>query len=72
MPAPARAKKPALGALSLQDRIRQRAYERYIERGGQSGSDVDDWLAAEQEILREESIDEASRESFPASDAPAR
>lgn len=71
MPASASAKQPATEALPLEERIRRRAYERYIERGGQSGSDLDDWLAAEQEILREEAIDEAEEESFPASDAPA-
>jgi hypothetical protein len=39
------------------------------QRGGQDGPDLDDWLQAEEEILRarEEVIDEASRESFPAS-----
>jgi hypothetical protein len=42
-------------------------------RGDQSGSDLDDWLQAEEEIRRaqEQSIDEASEESFPASDPPA-
>jgi hypothetical protein len=37
------------------------------------GSDLDDWLQAEEEILRaqEAAIDEASEESFPASDPPA-
>ncbi len=72
MPAPGRAKKPATKPLPLEERIRQRAYQRYIERGGQSGSDMEDWLTAEKEILQDEAIDEASEESFPASDAPAR
>ena len=54
-------------------RIRQRAYELCIQRGNQSGSELDDWLQAEEEIRRaeEEAIDEASEESFPASDPPA-
>ena len=32
------------------DRIRQRAYEIYCERGFDPGRDLDDWLAAEREI----------------------
>ena len=30
--------------------IRARAYEIYVERGGQPGHDVDDWIQAEREI----------------------
>jgi hypothetical protein len=30
--------------------IRQRAYERYVERGGSHGMDFDDWLEAEREL----------------------
>jgi len=42
-------------------------------RGNQSGSELDDWLQGEEEIRRaqEEATDEASAESFPASDRPA-
>ena len=40
--------------LSLQQRIRNRAYEIYLQRGGQDGSELDDWLQAEQEILSSE------------------
>lgn len=32
------------------DRIAQRAYELYLERGAADGADFDDWLAAEREI----------------------
>lgn len=55
------------------ERIRRRAYDLYLLRGGQSGSELDDWLRAEAEIvrIREAAIDEASEESFPASDSPA-
>ena len=60
MPAPARAKKPAIETLSLEERVRCRAYELYIERDKKSGSEVDDWLQAEEEIRRAEeaSLDE--------------
>jgi hypothetical protein len=73
MPAPAPAKHRQFEALTLEERIRQRAYELYLARGSQSGSELDDWLQAEAEIRRaqENAIDEASKESFPASDSPA-
>jgi hypothetical protein len=32
------------------EEIRVRAYEIYLERGEQSGSDLDDWLLAEREV----------------------
>ena len=35
----------------IQSRIARRAYERYLERGGVSGNEIDDWLQAEREIL---------------------
>jgi hypothetical protein len=37
-------------AKPTEDRIRQRAYERYQERGGEHGHDTDDWLEAEREL----------------------
>ena len=51
MPAPARAKKPQIETLALEERIRRRAYELYLRRGNQPGSDLNDWLQAEEEIL---------------------
>jgi hypothetical protein len=36
----------------LRKRIAQRAYEIHQSRGGQHGSDWDDWLQAEREILQ--------------------
>jgi hypothetical protein len=32
------------------DDIRARAYQRYLERGGTHGQDMDDWIEAEQEL----------------------
>jgi len=52
MPAPARAKETTIEALPLEERIRRRAYELYVQRGNQSGSELDDWLQAEEEILQ--------------------
>ena len=67
------AREPHHDKASAAERIRQRAHELYVQRGSQSGSELDDWLRAEAEILRAQdaAVDEASEESFPASDAPA-
>ena len=37
-----------------QDRTRERAYELYESRGREPGQDEQDWLCAEQEILKRE------------------
>jgi ribosomal protein L7/L12 len=34
------------------DEIAARAYQRFLERGGQHGHDIDDWLAAKEELRR--------------------
>ena len=52
MPEPARARVPSIETLSLEERIRRRAYELSVQRGNQSGSELDDWLQAEEEIHR--------------------
>jgi hypothetical protein len=40
----------AAGAEPSADDIRRRAYERYLERGGNHGQHFDDWLEAEREL----------------------
>ena len=44
---------PREGILSdeLRERIAERAYELYLERGCREGCDVEDWVDAEREIL---------------------
>jgi hypothetical protein len=60
MPARARGKVPPIETLSLEERVRQRAYELYVQHGNQSGSEIGDWLQAEEEVRRaeEEALDE--------------
>ena len=41
----------AAGAPS-EDDIRERAYHRYMQRGGGHGQDFDDWLEAERELKK--------------------
>jgi hypothetical protein len=43
-------------SLPLEQRIRERAHEIYLQRGGEDGSDLEDWLQAEEEILGTEHI----------------
>ena len=40
----------AVGNSALDAKIRRRAYQLYVERGGQNGRDLDDWLQAKREI----------------------
>lgn len=48
--ASAKLKKQQPKPVPIEDRIRQRAYEIYLQREGRDGSALDDWLQAETEI----------------------
>ena len=61
MPASARAKEPPIETLSLEGRVRRRAYELYVLRGNQSGSELEDWFQAEEEMQKE--LEDAADES---------
>jgi hypothetical protein len=56
MPAPAPAKESIAATSSLEERIQLRAYELSLQRGNQSGSELNDWLQAEQEVRRSEEL----------------
>jgi len=45
------APRPSVVPFSLEEEIRRRAFELYTQRGASSGSETDDWLVAEREIL---------------------
>src|SRR5690348_10187742 len=49
---PAKASATASETLTIEERIRRKAYELYVQRGNQSGSQLNDWLQAEKEIRR--------------------
>lgn len=38
------------GEGALEQRIAERAYQLYVDRGGEEGHAVDDWLQAEREV----------------------
>ena len=38
------------------DEIAERAYHIFLARGGEPGHDIDDWLEAESELLRERAV----------------
>jgi Protein of unknown function (DUF2934) len=42
-------------AESIADLICKRAYDIYEQRGGEHGHDLEDWLKAEAEIIKEQS-----------------
>lgn len=48
--------------LSLEDQIRNRAYELYQQRGAAHGNDLEHWFAAEREF-RETPVDQAAAEA---------
>jgi hypothetical protein len=62
MPALAPAKESKRATSSVEERIRRRAYELYLQRVNQPGSELNDWLQAEQEIQRtdEQAVGERS------------
>ena len=43
--------------LEAYDRVARRAHAKYLERGGARGSELDDWLAAERELLLDLPVD---------------
>jgi hypothetical protein len=43
-----------IASLPLEERIRRRAQEIWLENGSPPGTDLADWLEAEKEILSEE------------------
>lgn len=42
------------------ERIAERAYQLYMERGGRDGRDLDDWLEAERELARRRQRDNST------------
>jgi hypothetical protein len=50
-------------AAPTSEEIAQRAYEIFQTRGGEPGHDLDDWLQAESELLRENAVRRPDRSS---------
>jgi len=55
--------------LILEDRIRERARQIYLARDPDHGSEIDDWLKAEREILGESGRDTAENRATAAGHA---
>lgn len=41
------------GTLTEQVQVRERAYRKFVNRKREHGSDLDDWLDAEREVMQE-------------------
>jgi len=41
---------------NMEEQIRARAYELYLQRGGNGGSAIQDWLRAQEEIRGQQSV----------------
>ena len=54
-----------------EERIRVRAYEIFLRRGGQGGTPESDWLLAREELIKETASSAASPASAKARAAPA-
>lgn len=53
-----------------EEKIRQRAYELWLEAGSPEGREDEFWHLAKEHLAKhEKDIDQASEQSFPASDA---
>jgi HSP20 family molecular chaperone IbpA len=50
--------------LCAYDRVARRAYDKFMDRGAQEGSELEDWLDAEQEILGQMEVDVAESAGF--------
>ena len=50
----------------VREEIARRAYCRFCDRGGAHGSDIEDWLAAEREVLAEHEKPAEIPEKAPA------
>ncbi len=59
MKAPTTTNPPATAP--TEERIRQRAHEIYLQRGDTPGSELDDWLEAERQIMSESEQERKAR-----------
>jgi len=57
---------------ATREEIERRAYEIYLARAGDSGSEVEDWLEAERQLTGEGISGHSSIEASPAPPPPMR
>jgi hypothetical protein len=63
---------PADPLATLRDEIERRAYAHFCERGCVDGSDIDDWLAAERDVLTAQDRSINGRDPSPIVRTPRR
>lgn len=56
--------------LQNKEEIEKRAYEIYLQRGSQEGGELQDWLAAEQEVSRKQLASGQKRAESTVSNSP--
>jgi hypothetical protein len=54
-------------ATTIEDNVKQRAFELYINRGGIHGNDQEDWFLAEQEVRGKMTIQKQTSALKPSS-----
>jgi hypothetical protein len=55
---------------SLHSRIQERAYRLFLERGGQHGRDLQDWLEAERQVRAEVAAEPGGAHGRPGRERP--
>lgn len=67
-----RPSQPRKTPIDLQEEVRRRAYQIYVERGMLKGFELEDWLKAEAEVLNNERMTQVRLNRLSLVDRPKR